>query len=388
MSKVEVQPGIVTLLNGRARLLDSDSIGLVTNQSAVNPSLVHTLDLLLDAGANVKALFSPEHGIRGDTVEGEKVLSTVDSVTGLPVHSLYGNTRRPSPDILANLDTLIFDIQDVGARFYTYTSTLAHCMQACGAAGNRFVVLDRPNPLGGRLIEGPVLNAEFASFVGLYSIPIRYGLTIGELALMICRVFGVDVDLQVIPLTGWQRNMFFEDTGLPWVAPSPNMLSPKTAELYPGTCLMEGTNVSEGRGTDQPFEMIGAPWIDGTALAAKLADAQLPGVEFLPAAFVPSRSKYSGDLCFGAKLNVLDRQTFRPVLTGLKIIEIIRRLHPANFVFDPPGDDGRFFFDLLAGSDELRISIENGIPAEVIAEGWHTQQREFLLEQGRCLLYG
>lgn len=382
-----VESGLEALMRRELHIVAGLNVGLIANHSAVTSTLVPAVDALISAGVRVRALFAPEHGPRGEIADGEHVPASVDQRTGLPIHSLYGATKRPTPEMLDGLDVLIFDIQDIGARFYTFLYTMAYAMQACAEMGLPFVVLDRPNPIGGAMVEGPVLNPRFASFVGLYPIPIRFGMTIGELARMFNDEFGIGVDLRVAPLNGWRREMWFDDTGLPWVAPSPNIPTLDTATIYPGTCLVEGTNVSEGRGTSAPFRLIGAPWIDSAVLSDELESAGLPGVEFIPSRFVPKSSKYAGQECRGVELRVVDRSEFRPVLTGLKTIEIIRRTNPAAFEFREPGVDGRRFFDLLAGTDKVRIDLEAGLEAEEIAATWAQAISEFENVRDRHLLY-
>lgn len=317
----------------------------------MSKALESSVDILA-ARYGLKALFAPEHGIRGDAQAGENVAFTTDWHTGLPVHSLYGDRRYLSGDMVRGLDMLIFDMQDVGVRYFTYLYTLAHVME--GAAQFKFplVVLDRVNPLNGSTINGTVLDERFASFVGEYAIPVRYGLTIGEFARYVNSEKGIHCDLTVIPCGGWQREMYFDDTDLPWVMPSPNMPTTDTALCYPGTCLFEGTNVSEGRGTTKPFELIGAPWIDPVKLVHSLSEIGLGGVLFRPAYFKPAFSKHAGELCCGVQLHVTDRAAYDPFLTGLCLVNTIRREYK-EFEFIETGG-GKHFIDLLLGSDAMR----------------------------------
>lgn len=386
-SMKRVAAGLETLLGRRLDPVLGRRVGLVTNQSAVKSDLTSTLDALLAAGVTITALFAPEHGVTGQATDGARIESTTDHRTGLPVYSLYGDTRKPTADMLGGIDLMVFDIQDIGARFYTYLYTMAYAMEACGEAGKEFVVLDRPNPLGGVGMEGPVLEQKFASFAGLYPVPARYGMTIGEFARMVNSEFGAGVKLTVVPLSGWKRDMWFDQTGLAWVPTSPAMPALETAVVYPGACLTEGTNISEGRGTALPFQMGGAPWIDGYELAGKLNRAGLPGVRFRPVSFIPAASKYAGDECSGIQWHVMDRRVFLPVLTGVKVIETIRNLRPDEFEFRKPGADGRYFFDLLSGTDQLRLGLESGRTTEDIASDWAEGIEKFRSIRERYLIY-
>ena len=401
-----VKTGLDVLLAEKLHLLRGRRVGLVTNPTGVTSDLESTVDVLHRApGVQLAALFGPEHGFRASAPDGVAVASGRDRRTGLPVHSLYGPTKKPTPEMLAGLDVLVFDLQDCGARFYTYTWTLRYCLEA--AAENRLplLVLDRPNPIGGEAVEGPVLDRRFASFVGDWPIPIRHGLTLGELATLFNRTIGAD--LTVVRMQGWQRAMWFDDTGLPWVLPSPNLPTLEAATVYPGTCLVEGTNLSEGRGTSRPFEFVGAPWIDGASdLALALNTLRLPGVRFRPVAFAPTTSKHSGSTCGGVQVHVLDRQAFRPVETGVYLLATIQRLYPGDFRWllsswegRPPeapscltsrngGHDGASpHIDLLAGTDRLRQAIDAGVPvADIVAE-WQPGLAAFCQERAGVLLY-
>jgi len=382
-----VATGIETLIGRRLGLVLGQRIGLVTNQNAVKRDLTSTLDAFLSAGVKITALFAPEHGIAGRATDGVRIESTIDHRTGLPVYSLYGDTRKPTAEMLDEIDLMVFDIQDIGVRFYTYLYTMAYAMEACCEAGKGFIVLDRPNPLGGDSVEGPVLEQKFASFVGLYPVPVRYGMTIGEFARMINSEPRIDVKLTVVPLSGWNRNMWFDQTGLPWIPTSPAMPSLETAIVYPGACFIEGTDISEGRGTALPFQVTGAPWIDGYELAGKLNRVDLPGIRFRPVSFIPTASKYAGDECSGIQWHVMDREAFLPVLTGLKVIEAIRNLWPEEFEFRKPGIDGRYFFDLLSGTDKLRMGLESGRTAEDIASDWTEGIEKFHSTREKYLMY-
>jgi uncharacterized protein YbbC (DUF1343 family) len=336
------------------------------------------------------ALFGPEHGIRGES-DGP-VRDTVDRRTGLPVFSLYGAATRPSLSMLKGLDVLLFDIQDVGARFYTYISTLGHVMEAASERRIPIVVLDRPNPITGVRFGGPVAEDSLLSFVAFAPIPICHGMTIGELARMyngekwLAR--GVEADLQVVPVSGWRRSLWFDETSVPWVPPSPNMLALRTAVVYPGTCLFEGTNLSEGRGTEHPFEVIGAPWLEPDSVIALLSREQNPGVRFSPATFTPVRRpgspsppKHEGRLCRGIRIIVTDREIFRPVRAGVAMLRAIRSVHP---------DSMQWFthrFDRLAGTPALRRMITLDVPLDSIEASWQAGLDAFAGTRTRYLLY-
>lgn len=352
--------GLDVFLEGEYKKHIGERLGLVTNMTGVNSQLVPSIDLLFNhEKINLTALYAPEHGIRGDAREGEQVESTVDPVTGLPVYSLYGETRRPSKEMLEDVDTIIFDLQDIGTRYYTYIYTMAYVMEACKEYGKKFVVLDRPNPISGDVVEGNLVKEDVRSFVGLLPIPNRHGMTVGELALLFKNEFDYDCDLTVVPMKGWRRSAYFDETKLIWVPPSPNTTTIDMTLLYPGTCLIEGTNLSEGRGTTKPFEYIGAPFIDGAELARAFNERKLPGVLARQTSFVPSYQKFTGEVCSGVQLHVVDRTSFEAFHTGVVLIEIIAAMYPKDFYFIKNEKD-RYFFDLLAGTKELRDIIVNG----------------------------
>jgi uncharacterized protein YbbC (DUF1343 family) len=359
-----VTTGAEVLLGERLGLLQGKRVGVICNHTSLLPDGTHLVDALLKKGVKVTALFGPEHGVRGTASAGDKVGDSVDAATGLPVFSLYGKTTKPSPEMLASVDVLVFDIQDVGARYYTYAGTMAFAMEAAAQNGKPFIVLDRPNPINGVDVEGPVLDMGFRSLVGMFPVPTRHGLTMGEMAKMILGEGWIDdtrLDLTVVPMRGWKRSTWYDGTGLPWIAPSPNMKTLATATVYPGTCLVEATNVSEGRGTAKPFEYIGAPGLDGAALAADLNARKLPGVRFAPVTFTPAAGpdagpnpKFKGKLCAGVEVTVTDRSSFRPVLTGLTIVEALGRAKPGKFEIR----DG--LMDRLLGSDIVRTKLKEG----------------------------
>lgn len=380
------------------RGLKGQRVGLITNPTGVNRDLVSTVDLLHQhPDVELVALFGPEHGVRGEVQDGLPVQAATDPATGLPVYSLYGPTNKPTREMVAGLDTLAFDIQDVGARFYTYLSTMWLSLEAAAEYGLRFVVLDRPNPITGVKVEGPLLDPAFTSFVGCGPVPIRHGLTLGELALFFNDERGVGADLTVVPMAGWSRDQWYDETDLAWIPPSPNMPTLDTATVYPGTCLFEGTNLSEGRGTTKPFEWIGAPWIDGAAWARELNALDLPGVRFRPVTFVPTfaRScsppeacsggppsfKFSGESCQGVQLHVRDRDCFEPVRTGLAMLATARRLWPDHFEWKTG------HFDRLMGTDQVRLALDQGVAVEEICAGWETEEEEFLRRSRRYRLY-
>jgi uncharacterized protein YbbC (DUF1343 family) len=310
-----------------------------------------------------------------------------DAITGLPVYSLYGSTKKPTPEMLENVDILLFDIQDVGSRFYTYIYTMALAMEAAKENGIPIVVLDRPNPISGTKVEGPVLEDPYSSFIGEYPIPVRHGMTAGELAKLFNTEFGIGADLTVVEMEGWKRNMYYDETGLPFVLPSPNMPTLETALVYPGAALIEGTNVSEGRGTTKPFELIGAPFINSTDLAQKLNALNLPGVTFRAASFVPTFSKHANVLSHGVQIHVTDRKSFRPFETGLHLVKIIHDLYPDKFQFRQPNSSGISFFDNLTGNGSIRAGIESGKSIEEMKKEWKPEQEIFMEVREKYLLY-
>ena len=356
-----------------ADLIRGGRLGLVTNPSAVTADLVAAPDALRAAGAKLGALFGPEHGVRGDAPDGVRIAHGVDERTGVPLWSLYGAEFKPTPQMLEGLDALVFDIQDVGARFYTFSSTLSHIMEAAAEVRMPVVILDRPNPLGGAAVEGPRLEAEHRSFVGLHPIPIRHGATVGELG-RLWHGFGVGAAPRVVACAGWSRADVWQRTGLPWVPPSPNMPSPETALVYPGACLLEGTNVSEARGTACPFLFFGAPWIDAEALADRLNAAGVPGARFRPVRFRPTASKYSGQNCAGCQIHVLDAGAFPPVAAGVAILAALRHAYPSEFAWREAA--GRFAVDRLAGSSGIRQAVDAGRSWQEIAGDWADAERE------------
>ena len=367
--------------------------GLLVHPASVNSSLEHAVDCILGTQKfRLKALFGPQHSIRGELQDN--MIESVgfrDKRTGLPVYSLYGDERRPGPSMLDDLDVLIIDLQDVGSRYYTFIWTMELCMQTCREAGKSIVVLDRPNPIGGTITEGPVLDMDFASFVGLRALPVRHGMTIGELGLYLRGRFYPDLDYHVVPMQGWSRGMWFDETGLPWVLPSPNMPTLETASVYPGMCLLEGTELSEGRGTTRPFEIFGAPFIEPEKLVKELELFKLPGVIFRHLYFQPTFQKHASTLCGGAQIHITDRKKFKPFKTGVAVIKAVHDLYPEDFRWKrPPYEYERELMpiDILAGTDRLRNDIEQGRGLEEMEEWWQGQQLEFdSIERKQYLIY-
>lgn len=368
--RVAVTTGIARL-HASPGLAGPGRLGLVTNHTGVLPDLRPAAPALLQAGARLVALFGPEHGLHGTGQAGESEAAHTDPATGLPVRDTYRLSGELLDKLLldSGVDVLAYDVQDIGARFYTYVWTMFDLMVSAARTGVRFVVADRPNPLGGLVSEGPLLDPAWASFVGRAAVPVRHGLTCGELARylnasVVSQVAGTAADLTVIELLGWQRAMDAEATALPWVAPSPNIPTPATATVYPGTCLFEGTNLSEGRGTTQPFEVVGAPYIDAR-FATSLAELDLPGVRFRDLWFVPTFHKHAGRRLRGVQLHVTDRAVFAPVRTAVAMLSTLRRLYPDHFAWRAAdrgveGSDQRPFIDLLWGSDRLRRAVDAG----------------------------
>jgi len=388
----QVLTGLDVLAQQQFKPLHGKRVGLVINHTAGDCNGKSIVELLTACPlVRVAALFSPEHGLSGRREAGEVVRSHVDSLTGAPIYSLYGETNKPTMEMLRGLDVLVFDMQDVGARFYTYISTLFLAMEAAAESRVDFMVLDRPNPIGGAIVEGPVLKKAFTSFVGIQPIALRHGMTIGELA----RLFngqkwlsgGLRLNLTVVPLKGWQRDMFFAETGLPWINPSPNIASAHAALLYPGICLLEATNLSEGRGTTTPFEQFGAPWLDSEALMQSLqADSEvvrLCRADFTPVSIpgVAMNPKYLNRRCQGIRVQVRQPHAFYSVAFGLKVLSAVRRLHPDSLQFSENG------MNRLAGDDAVLLGLRTGRSSEQILESGRGEMRKFLRLRKKYLLY-
>ncbi len=378
----DVRAGVDVLEASGFEALAGRRVALLTNATGVTSDGRTTLSVLRSprakaVGVTVVRLFSPEHGLAA--VLDEKVGDSVDPASGLPVVSLYGEKRRPAPEDLAGLDALVIDLQDAGVRFYTYLTTMAWAMEECAKAKVAVVVLDRPNPIGGRAVEGPPADPDRLSFVAVHTIPIRTGMTIGETARMLNEERKTGADLAVVPLRGWKRSLWYDETGLPWVNPSPNLRSLTQATLYPGVALLETTNVSVGRGTDAPFELVGAPWIDSVRLARTLNVRAIPGVRFTPVSFTPSSSTHAGALCRGVRITLTDRSVLRPVALGLELSTALRDLHRADWKRDRLGE--------LLGSAAALVRFERGDAAGTIVAGWAAEQMEFERRRARFLLY-
>ncbi len=383
--------GLGNLVAHPRRDLLGSPLGLIVHPASVTSDLTSSPDALLGAGYDVAALLGPQHGARGEKQDNMvESAPFTDPRTSVPVHSLYGEVRQPTPDMLDGLDALVFDLQDVGVRVYTFVWTMTLAMEACREAGLRFVVLDRPNPIGGALREGPVLRAGFESFVGLHPVPLRHGLTVGEMAKMANAEFGIGCELEVVQCEGWERGTWFDGTGLPFVPPSPNLPTLDSCTVYPGMVLLEGTNLSEGRGTTRPFETFGAPFLDARAVAEKLQDQELPGVKFRACHFEPMFQKHAGALCGGAQLHVTDRTVFEPVRTAVTILQAVKELVPSDFSWrDPPYEyeTEKMPIDILWGSDALRVGIDAGRTADAILAGVGDEVRAFEELVGEYLLY-
>jgi uncharacterized protein YbbC (DUF1343 family) len=357
-------------------------VGLVVHPASVNRKLEHAVEcFLMSRKSKLTALFGPQHGIRGETQDNMiEWKGFRDRKTGLPVYSLYSAARKPAQSMLKDTDVLVIDMQDVGARYYTFIWTMELCMQTCLETGKSVIVLDRPNPLGGAITEGPVLDMAYASFVGQRPLPVRHGMTIGEIAGYLKNAFYPSLDLHVITMKGWRRNMWFEATGLPWVLPSPNMPTPDTATAYPGMCLLEATNLSEGRGTTKPFEIFGAPFLEADVFVKELGRFRLPGVAFRPMYFQPTFQKHAGRLCGGAQIHVTDRKKFKPFKTGVAVVKAARDLYTRHFAWKQPPYEYEALkmpIDILAGTDRIRKDIESGKPLKKMEQWWEEQRREF-----------
>ncbi len=335
-------------------LFEGKKVGLITNPTGIDSNFKSSIDILREK-TNLVGLFSPEHGVRASIQAGQHLATYIDDETGITVYSLYGTTRRPSKEILDTLDIMTIDIQDVGSRYYTFIYTMVYCMQECAKNNKKFVVFDRPNPIDCVHVEGNKLDLKYRSFVGYYPIPQRHGLTIGELALLFNKEYEINCDLTVIPMLNYERHMSFEDTKLPWVIPSPNFPTISTAYAYNTTCVLEGTNVAEGRGTTTPFEIFGAPWIKSETLARQLNALNLPGVYFRPQYFTPTFAKYQGELCGGVFLHITDRGVFHSIKTSWAILRVIRENYKEHFVINKPYVEGRpCMFEFETGCDYIR----------------------------------
>lgn len=391
-SLTKVRTGLEVLLEEQLDLLAGKRTGLITNHTGVDSRLQSTVDRLAShPDVNLVALFGPEHGLRGDVQAGDEVATFTDERTGLPVYSLYGktkDTRKPTAAMLQDVDVLVCDLQDGGSRYFTYVYTMAYAMEAAAKQSIPYVLLDRPNPIGGDAVEGNIVHADFRSFVGAYALPVRHGMTMGEIATLLNAEYAIGADVHVVKMDGWKRSDYFWETGLPWVSPSPNVPSPHTLVVYPGTCLFEGTNLSEGRGTTRPFEWIGAPWLDGYRWADTLNELQLPGVMFRPVHFVPTFSKHKDTPCQGVEVHVTDPRAFRPVRTGIHLLATAREQDETAFAWlEPPRRGGRYFIDLLAGTDELRRHLDAGDDPSELIRRWDAELPDWLPVRARYTFY-
>ena len=378
-----VRVGIETFLADVPRALRGKRVGLITNHTGIDRSRNSDIDLIAKhKELKLVALLAPEHGIRGTAEAGERVVDETDPKTGVPVYSLYkSEDRGPTPEMLKDVDVLVYDLQEVGGRTWTYVSTMALSMQAAKRKGIPFVVLDRPNPIGGEIVEGALLDPKFKSFVGMYPIPARHGMTVGELATLFNRKYGIGADLVVARVENWRRSQWFDETGLPWVNPSPNLRSLAALTSYPGTVYFEGTNLSEGRGTDRPFEQMGAPWLDAPEVARVMNERRLPGVRFeaITMSVAPTAAKHKGQTIPAIRFAVTDRQAYRPVRTSLLLIDEIRRRHPRDFAWTGT-------IDRLTGSDKVRLAVEGGRLPQLLEE-WDREAAQFRESRRPYLLY-
>jgi len=379
----------VLLSSGR---LKGSRIGVVCNHASLDRDFGHLIGKLAAAeGVTLAAIFGPQHGFRSDVQDN--MVETPhgdDPRLRVPIYSLYSETREPTAEMLRGIDALVIDLQDIGARIYTYIYTMANCLRAAARHGVRVIVCDRPNPIGGTNVEGACLQPGWESFVGQFPLPMRHGMTIGELAALFNDAFGIGALLDVVRMEGWSRNMYADGTGLPWVMPSPNIPTLDTAIVYPGTVLFEGTMLSEGRGTTRPFELVGAPWIEAERFAAEMNGLGLPGAYFRPAGFEPTFQKHARQPCGGCQIHVTDRDAFRPVITGVALIDTFRRLDTGRFAWRQPPyeyEHDKMPIDILAGSDTLRQQVESGTPIAEIAASWKDDETEFERLRRPFLMY-
>ncbi len=386
-----LQVGLEVLVHDESESFAGQRIGYLSNQSSTTREFIHGRVLLQQKyGDRLTCLFSPQHGFfsekQDNMIESDH---SIDVITGLPIYSLYGEHRRPTAEMFAGLDVLFIDLIDVGTRVYTFLYTMAYCLEMAAQLGKKIVVLDRPNPIGGEKIEGNLLQTDCCSFVGLYPLPMRHGLSFGELALFINSEFAIGAELEVVKLKGWQRSMLFRDTSFPWVCPSPNMPTPETALVYPGQVIWEGTNVSEGRGTTLPFEFVGAPYWHHSAMLQLLAKTELPGCYLRPIVFEPTSGKWAGYPCIGFQVHVTNPRSFLPYRTSLALLQASILLYPDHFQYKQPPYEYEFErlpMDLILGDKQVRLQLEDGLPIVEIEEGWqddldcfdHSRKKYFL----------
>jgi uncharacterized protein YbbC (DUF1343 family) len=392
MIRRQVKLGLETLLEAELHPLRGARVGLICNQASVDHEFRHAADLLYEhPSVELRALFGPQHGIRGDVQDNMiETDHTVDRETGLPIHSLYSETREPTEGMLADLDVLVFDMQDVGCRIYTFAYTMANCMVAARKFRKKVIVCDRPNPINGVDVAGNVLEPEHASFVGQFPIPTRHGMTLGELARMFNEHFQLNCDLEVVKIEGWERSVWHDQTDAPWVMPSPNMPTLDSATVFPGTVHFEGTQLSEGRGTTRPFELIGAPYVEAEEYARRLNELDLRGVFFRSCIFRPTFQKHGGTSCGGVQIHVTDRNVFEPVMAGVAMVKVAHDLYPKEFRWKEPPYEyvyDRNPFDVIAGTSSIRQAIEQGTAIEDIEKNWNEELDEFRRARETYLLY-
>lgn len=373
-------------------IFTNQRVGLICNQASLNHGFEHAADLFFrHPNVNLTTLFGPQHGIRGDVQDNMiETAHTIDKKTNLPIYSLYSETRQPTEEMFGNLDTVVFDLQDVGGRVYTFIYTMANAMKACAKYGKRIIVCDRPNPINGIDVEGNFLEEEYVSFVGQYPIPMRHGMTVGELAKFFNEEFGIKCDLTIVPMDNWSREDFFDETDVPWAMPSPNMPTVDTAIIFPATVYFEGTQISEGRGTARPFEIVGAPFIESDELADALLELNLPGVKFSATNFIPTFQKHANASCGGVFIHVADRRIYQPVLTGIAMVKTIYDLYKDDFRWkDPPYEYvyDKNPFDVISGTDRIRKFIENGADPDTIKLSWENDVKSFREQREKYLLY-
>lgn len=384
--------GLEVFLNSETSSLKGKRLGLLTNQASVDRHLVHDRILLQKKfGDRLTTLFSPQHGFyseqQDNMIESDHI---TDSQTGLPVFSLYGDVRKPTREMLADIDVLVIDLMDVGTRVYTFLYTMAYCLEAASKYEKKVIILDRPNPIGGEMVEGNLLVDDCRSFVGLYALPMRHGLTFAELALFINHEHSIGAEVEVVTMEGWKRKMFFRDTGFPWVFPSPNMPTPDTAQVYPGQVIWEGTNLSEGRGTTLPFELFGSPFIDHQEVMAYLEKTELPGCYLRPLLFQPTSGKWANQVCAGFQMHVTDSREFLPYRTSITLLQAVILAYPDSFKYKEPPYEYEYVtlpMDCILGSGKVRHLLEEGAPIMEIEETWREELQEFRELRRKYLLY-
>jgi len=392
LKKKTVKLGLEKALSDDINLLEDLRLGLICNPASVDHGFNHAADLFSqNEKVNLTALFGPQHGIRGDVQDNMvETAHSFDKKTNLPIYSLYSETRRPTPEMMSNVDALVFDLQDVGCRVYTFIYTMANAMKSCAEFGKKMFILDRPNPIGGIGVEGNVLEIGHESFVGQYPIPMRHGMTAGELAVFFNREFAINCDLQVITMDNWAREDFYDETDCPWVMPSPNIPTVDTTVVFPATVYFEGTEVSEGRGTTRPFEIIGAPFIDADSLAKTLQILELPGVTFRPIQFLPTFQKFAGQPCGGVFLHITDRECFEPVITGIALVKTVFDFYGENFKWKQKAYEYVFDrnpFDVISGSHKTREFIEQNQNLHAIKDSWQKDLDNFKQARKKYLMY-